>query len=779
MAFLMASKFSRTLVLPLLLIAGVSGYYRWIAEGVLDNVSFSQVVRDREGEILRITLSGDEKYRLWTPLKDISSNYVEATLLMEDRYFYYHPGVNPVSLARSLTAYLYNKEIPPGASTITMQLARLRYGLKTRTAAGKIQQIFYALDLELRHSKKEILEAYLNLVPFGGPVEGVQAASVILFEKSAERLSASEALLFAIIPQNPNERRIDTQKGLELNAKMTKAFMRLKSLWLEQHPEDHIHLQDVVLKTIARGLKQLPFEAPHFTQLVSRASRATDIKTTLDLKVQKQIENKLAQYLQAHKKWGVFNASVLLTDSESGEVLSYIGSADFFNDQILGQNDGVQARRSPGSTLKPFVYALALQEGLIHPGSLLKDLPVQYAIYEPENFDEQYLGPLFATEALNLSRNVPAVFLSSRLKETTLYDFLRSAEIFYPRDSEYYGLSMVLGGTEVTVWELSQLYSALARYGLWKRNTWEFHQKSKEHRILSEESSFMALDMLKEARRPHETFQRSWTAQSTPIAWKTGTSHGFRDAWTAGVIGSYTLVVWFGNFDNTANHAFIGKDLAAPLFFQIADLLQNPNGAQPQWTRSSGLNLKKVETCASSGHLPGPYCKHKTAQWYQPGVSPIERCSVHRPVVVDTVTKKRVCGSSGESTTLEIYEFWSQDILKLYESAGIFRKSPPAFDSSCEAEASSGLAPEITSPAKDVVILKSQSSGEHLKNVSLSAVIDGDSSFVHWYLDNQFLRRTKGSETFTIVPPEGSHTITVVDEQGRTDSREIQVRSVQ
>lgn len=779
MEFRKLSKYYKPAVLALCLFGGVLVYYRWFSEGVLDTVSFSQVVRDRDGKILHISLSGDEKYRLWVPLKDISSNYIEATLLMEDKYFFYHPGVNPASLFRSITAFATQKEVPPGASTITMQLARLRYGLKTRTVAGKLQQIFYAFDLELRHSKNEILEAYFNLVPFGGPIEGVQAASTILFEKPSRTLSASEALLLAIIPQDPSHRRIDSNRGLSLSPRMTAAFERLKSGWIKAHPRDTIHLQDVVLKTVARGLKDLPFEAPHFTQFVARSSNAPDITTSLNLPLQKQIELKLKSYVEAKKYLDIKNAAILLTDSESGEVLSYVGSAEFFNDAILGQNDGLQARRSPGSTLKPFVYALALQQGILHPGTLLKDLPIHYAVYEPENFDNKYLGPLFATEALNLSRNVPAVFLNSRLEHPTLYEFLRSADIFFPKSEQHYGLSIVLGGTELSPWELSQLYSTLARHGIYKKNTWLLNQNLEERRLLTAESAFMTLDMLVKARKPHETFDLNWMAQQKPVAWKTGTSHGFRDAWTAGVVGPYTLVVWLGNFDNTPNHSFIGRDLAAPLFFQVADLLQSSGASKPQWLLPTGLNIKKVEMCAVSGDLPGPHCKHKIATWYHPGVSPIDHCRVHRSVVIDKLTQKRLCGNGGENATLEVYEFWSNDVRQLYESAGIYRKAPPPFASTCEVSADAGIAPTITSPRKDVVILKSQSADDHLKSVSLSAVIDGDSSQVHWYLDNRFLKRTKSNEVFTIVPPDGEHTVTAVDEQGRTDSREIQVRSVQ
>lgn len=755
-------------------------YYRWVRPKVLDGISFSQVITDRDGKILRISLSGDEKYRLWVPIEKISPNYIEATLLMEDKYFYYHLGVNPVAFIKSVSSYIRQSDIAPGASTITMQLARLRYGLRTKTIWGKLQQIIYALDIELRHSKKEILEAYLNLAPFGGPIEGVESASVLLFDKHAEQISSSEALLLAIIPQNPTHRRIDNGRGLELSAKMTAAYERLKNTWLSHHPKDTVRLNDVVLKTIARGLKELPFEAPHFTQMILSQSSEPHIQTTLRLHLQKQVEQKITQYIESKKQLGATNAAVLITDSESGDILSYVGSANFYDAIILGQNDGIHARRSPGSTLKPFVYALALQQGLIHPSSLLKDLPTQFAVYEPENFDNDFLGPVFTTEALNLSRNVPAVELNNRLNNPSLYEFLRSADIFYPQSAKYYGLSIVLGGTEVSPMELSELYSSLARHGLWKKNRWRLKADDLEElRILSEESAFMTLDMLVKARKPHETFNLNWTLSQKRIAWKTGTSHGFRDAWTAGVVGPYTVVVWFGNFDNAANPVFVGKDLAAPLFFQIADLLPVEQHQSPKWLSPVGLNLKKVEVCSVSGDLPSAYCKHKKTTWYHPGISPIAHCHVHRPVVVSKRTNKRMCGSYSSDSKLEIYEFWTNDIRKMFETAGIFRKDPPPYQDDCNANSQLGQAPLITSPAKNVVVMKSASVQNHLNTISLNAVVDGDSSYMHWYLDNVFLRKTKSNENFTFVPPQGEHILTVVDEQGRTDTREIKVQSVQ
>lgn len=773
---------------------------------VLDGVSFSQQIRDRNGVLLRISLSGDEKYRVWTDIKTLPKTYLQSVLLMEDQYFYFHPGINPVSLFKSVVASLTSQKNLPGASTITMQLARLRYGLKTKTISGKLIQIIYALDLEFRHTKDEILEAYVNLIPFGGPIEGVHGASLILYGKEPKDLSTAESLLLATIPQNPNQRRLDSST-LELNSEMIMAFERLKLKWIKRFPVEDLALKHIDLRSIRKGLSELPFLAPHFTEFVRSKSEDINVVTTLDIKLQKRIEVLLQHYLKSKKHLGVHNAAVMVSNSKSGEILSYIGSGGFFNSEIFGQNDGLQARRSPGSTLKPFVYALALQQGLIHPGTLLKDLPIQYALYEPENFDQNFLGPVTATQALIQSRNIPAVELSFKLSKPDFYEFLQTADIYFPKSPEYYGLSLVLGGAELTPWKISELYSMLARHGTWSELKWHLDQKEKSKKLLEPEAAFMTLDMLASGPKPNQDVSSKWMLSNLPVAWKTGTSHGFRDAWTSGLIGPYTIVVWFGNFDNSMNHAFVGKDLAAPFFFHVADLLKslkfNENNERhendvvhenvedlfkdPEWLYTEALKVKQIQVCAVSGHVPGAHCEHRKSVWYYPGVSPISRCDVHRPIVIDVSTHKRSCPGDLEgdfkNTVLEVYEFWPNDIKKLFQSAGIHRKEPPGFSSECvedqSFETASGVGPKIISPQRNVVFLKSQSLKEHLNTISLNAVVDGDSSYMHWYLDKKFIKKTKSDETFVIEPPLGHHKITVVDEHGRTDTQDITVQTVQ
>ncbi|MEO1574530.1 MAG: transglycosylase domain-containing protein, partial [Pseudomonadota bacterium] len=361
---------------------------------------YSTAVLDRDGALLRLHLARDERYRLRTPLEDMSSHVVQATLLYEDRHFARHPGVNPVALTRAAWQTYVGGDRPVGASTITMQVARLRFGLRTRTVTGKLAQIARALQLEWHYSKDEILEAYLNLAPYGGNVEGIGAAARVYFDKPASELSLREALALAVVPQNPVARHPERAASNALNA----ARARLAARWREQHGMTTEQAAQVRLPLTVRASTALPFRAPHESQRARFRPASPQVRLTLDGRVQRLARGVVSRYLERASHRGLGNAAVLVVDHLSMDVLAAVGSADFFNDNIQGQVDGTRAKRSPGSTLKPLLYAAALDDGLIHPMSLMKDTPVRYAAYAPENFDRGFMGPITATDALNLSR---------------------------------------------------------------------------------------------------------------------------------------------------------------------------------------------------------------------------------------------------------------------------------------------------------------------------------------------------------------------------------------
>ncbi|MDR2105210.1 MAG: transglycosylase domain-containing protein, partial [Deferribacteraceae bacterium] len=369
---------------------------------ILKEIPLSTAVYDRNGKLLRLSLAEDEIFRLWTPLQEISPQLIKATLLYEDRLFYYHPGVNAASIVRGFVSSYILKTRPIGGSTITMQLVRRLYAIRSNTIGGKLKQILYALALEARYSKDDILEAYLNTAPYGHNIEGVGSASLVYFNKRSAELAAFESLILAVIPQNPVKRLPTSEQGL---IELKKARDILFKHWLEKNPEDAWLIPNLKLPIDIKPIKALPFNSPHLVNSILNEHKG-EVYTTVDSEVAEAIQNVIKEYTADSYNLGIYNASAILVDASTMEVLAVVGSADFFNKEIEGEVDGTRALRSPGSALKPFIYALAIDQGLIHPKTLLKDGKVRYGLYSPENSDRTFKGPISAAQALVASRNI-------------------------------------------------------------------------------------------------------------------------------------------------------------------------------------------------------------------------------------------------------------------------------------------------------------------------------------------------------------------------------------
>src|ERR1051325_11300505 len=371
----------------------------------------------------------------------------------------------------------------------------------------------------------------------------------------------------------------------------------------------------------------LPFRAPHVVDAVlADAGDASEVHTTLDRGLQALLERQIRRYVAAAARLGVHNAAAMLVDSRTMEVKALVGSADFFDKDIAGQVNGTTAKRSPGSTLKPFIYALGLDQGVLHPMTVLKDAPSAFGAYSPENFDGRFVGPLTAKEALIRSRNVPAVYVAAQLSQPDLYGLLELAGVSGLRSREYYGLALVLGGGSLTMEELVSLYGALANRGMVRPVRYRADQPASAGvRLFSAEASYVTLDMLKDNPRPGDV--SAATPGPLPVYWKTGTSYGFRDAWTIGMFGPYILAVWVGNFDGSGNPAFVGV--------QVADAVevQEPSLAEPVQTFPAGLAT--VDVCAASGDLPNADCPRTVPTWFIPGKSPIRVSTLHQALLID------------------------------------------------------------------------------------------------------------------------------------------------
>ncbi|MDI9818825.1 MULTISPECIES: penicillin-binding protein 1C [unclassified Legionella] len=737
---------------------------------LLSGISFSTAVYDENAHLLRLTLSDDEKYRLFTPLSQISPQLISATLLQEDQYFYKHYGVNPLAIVKAGWQTYVKKSRRIGASTITMQVARIRYRINSKTLSGKIWQIIYALQLEMHYSKKQILEAYLNFAPYGSNIEGVGAASLTYFNKQAGKINLPEALLLSVIPQNPAKR-------IPGNDDLKKIRSRLFVRWLKEHPEDKNKEAAINLPLQMRTSRDLPFAAPHLVNSVleEQSSKSRNITTTIDIRLQDVLSRVTRNYIARKRDRGVNNAAVLLVDTRDMSVKSLIGSAHFFNQEIEGQINGTEAKRSPGSTLKPFIYGLAFDQGLIHPGTVLKDVPHRFGSYNPENFDYDFMGPVKAKDALILSRNIPAIDLANQLTEPNLYQLLEKAQISHLKPESYYGLALALGGAELSMQELTTLYAMLVNGGMWHplrlRKDAPFEEG---RRLLSPEASFLVLDCLKHTSRPDIDFLDRGV-QPFYVAWKTGTSSGYRDAWSIGSFGPYVLAVWIGNFNNKANRAFVGKDIAAPLFFELIGAIKQAKGALPVITPpSESLNLRQVEVCKSSGMLPTRYCQDREMTWFIPGKSPIKSDTIYREIAINKNTGLRTCHFDN-NTRFEVYEFWTTDLLGIFKKAGIQRRVPPPYEKGCTAIGNGALTPQITSPQSELSYIIPVDAPQKTR-IPLMAVADADVTTLYWFINDSFLAKTPPDRPLLWTAKSGKFIVRVVDDHGLSDAREINIR---
>lgn len=734
----------------------------WAALGLIppplliNRSNASCAVTDRDGKLLRLSLTSDGKYRLWVPLDAMPVALTQATLDYEDHWFHVHPGVNPLALARAAWSSFVARDRWIGASTLTMQLARQRFRLKTHTLPGKLRQIGYAFWLERHFSKNELLEAYLNIAPYGANIEGAGAAAWIYFHKPLAGLSADEARALVLIPQNPRQRT-------PLNPTGKQAL---------QHAWHVVYGDDPGFDRLGfRPREDLPLRAPHFAERVCQRG-GESLASTLDPTVQALTEELLDSFVRLHQPLGIANAAVMVVHAPTMEVLGYVGSADYLDARIQGFVNGLKARRSPGSTLKPFIYALAIDQGLITPDTLLKDMPLRVGEYQPENFEGDYFGPLSATEALVRSRNIPAVALSAQLRQPTLYQFLQIAGLKLPKEETFYGLTLAMGGAEVSMEELITLYGLLANGGEYrglreKSSLAPLLQRGETHAskpLLSPQAVFLVRRMLEANPPPQRSFGLRPFSQKLPVAWKTGTSSGLKDAWAVGLMGDLLAGVWVGNFDGAPNRQLVGRDLAGPLLFGILEAISQErpvDRARP----APPPGLQSVEICPLSGALRSPWCPHGKTGWIIPGVSPIKTCAVHRQVFINPANGLRLCRGEEGSGQPQIAEFWDSDVLELFRLAGVRRATPPPFAKPCEDLAGGDAGahpPTIVSPLAGMGY-PIRAGGN--SRIEFSGISDGGRHRLFWFVDDTYVG--EGNTVFWPGKP-GQFAVRVVDDQGQS-----------
>jgi penicillin-binding protein 1C len=667
---------------------------------------------------------------------------------------------------------------PQGGSTIAMQLARLLWGLKTRTPVGKLVQIARAVQLELLYSKRAILTAYLNYAPFGGNVVGVGAASLIYFHTSAAALTLPEALTLAMLPQDPARIDGDSANGT-ISPALLAARDRLFKRWLVRHPRDEAQSPLFALPMRRYRRANLPFEAPHLVDqiLAQRAVQGdppvSTITTTLDLDLQHVLERQVREYVAHNARNGIRNAAAILIDTRDMGVKALVGSADYFDRAIDGEVNGTLAWRSPGSTLKPFVYALGFEQGVLLPQTVLYDVPTAFGTYRPEDFDLRFMGPITAAEALNLSRNVPAVWVASKLHDPDLYHFLRSAGVPLDSADRHYGLTLALGGGEITMQELASLYAVLANGGLFQPLRFTAGGKPMApRRLLSPQATFMVMNVLRHHVPPG--YRTDAEVEPFPVYWKTGTSSGYRDAWTAGVFGPYVLIVWVGDFEDQGPTDFIGLESAAPLFFRIIGAIRAERVMSVP-VRTVPPGLRRVRICLADGELPNRWCPARGWSWFIPGTSPIRVSTLYRPVVIDNATGLPACPPyAGRRTHVQVFQFWPSDVRRLYAAAGMPLRQPPQNPRCPRSGESLGRAPRITSPLLDSAYLM------HVRRapgrIAFTAIVDADVHRLYWFVGDDYVGHARAGKALLWRPAApGRYAVRVVDDHGRSAERALRV----
>lgn len=727
-------------------------------------------IYSREGNLLGAYSSLDRFWRMPVEYEQVSPRLIETVLFMEDRWFYYHPGVNPIALASALIDNLKAGRIVRGGSTITMQIARMM-DPKPRTIKSKLIEIFRAFQLEMRYSKQELLEIYFNLAPYGGNIEGIGAACYFYFDKSPAELTYSEAAILTAIPASPNDFRPDLKPE---KCRVRRNF--ILNLMAETGRISYSQLIRYTAEELPLIRQPRPQTAPHLCQtVISRFPSRSKINTTLDTEIQASCERLAENYHNLLIDRDIHNLSIVVLDNRTGDLLAMVGSPDFYDKSHHGQVNCALAKRSPGSALKPFAYALGFEEGLITPTDLLDDIPISYAGYSPENYDEKYHGVVDVRTALTQSLNVPAVNLVARVGLSKYHDFLKAGNVL-DDEREYfsYGLPLVLGACEVSLYKLANLYATLARGGIYRPARMIVnHDDNGDTALLSRESAFLVSEILRELNRPNLNTSWEFTRDRPEIAWKTGTSYGRRDAWAIGYNPKHTVGVWAGNCSGEGSPWLVGAETAAPLMFSVFD--QITRGEEARWfEQPEGIGVRQI--CTLSGKPPGPHCKKTKSGQYIENVSDNTTCPLHDQILVDRKTGYRLsrdCTHGHDYDSL-IVELWPAR-LSAWFSLNNLLKPLPEFAPECLGTRQSDR-PVILSPEPETVFELVDHIPAEYQQIPLKASVSLDSREIHWFIDEKLYTSVKNGEKTFYRPETGRHSLVCVDDLGRSSRIEFEVR---
>ncbi len=740
----------------------------------LFNDSTSTVLLDRSGNLLGAQTAKDQQWR-FSGSDTIPDKFEKCLIQFEDRNFYSHFGISIKGIGRAIVSDVKSRKVVSGGSTLTMQLARLMRKNPRRTVLEKIIEMILATRIELRYSKKEILNFYASNAPFGNNVVGLEAASWRYFGRSSKKLSWAESATLAVLPNAP---------GLIYPGKNHQRLLEKRNRLLERLYEikllDETAYQLAVSEPLPEKPLALPQNAPHLlARLINEGFRGKTISSTIDGNEQEKITQLLQTHSELLQENKIYNGAVMITSVKTGEVLAYVGNTKSPSQEQGNDVDCIVAPRSTGSILKPFLYAKCLEDGLITPGMLIPDIPTQFGSFSPKNFSQQYDGAVPANKALSRSLNIPMVRLLNEYGfEKFHHELIGFGLTTLNMPAQHYGLSLILGGAEAKLWDLSQAYIHLAQeleYG----HVNQISLVNKQGKQLKKSPSagingstgiktdkaciYQTFEAMVDVNRPDEYGNWRIFASAQKIAWKTGTSFGFRDAWAIGITPDYVVAVWIGNADGSGRPGLTGIKAAAPLLFDIFGQLPK----YTQWFDMPREGMVWTTVCHESGHRASDLCEKTDQIWMPKNCLSTIACPYHQIVHLSKNGKERV-DSDCESVYNMKHVTWfvlPPLIEKYYKFTHPNYKVLPDFNPECLAK--------ITDKAMAILYPKPNS------KIYVPVEIDGNTgrtvfeaahrnvnTKIYWHLDNSFIGETKEVHQLALNPSLGKHKLTLVDENG-------------
>lgn len=729
----------------------------------LFHVPYSTVVTDRNGELLGARIASDGQWR-FPPRNTTPEKIKECLITFEDKHFYHHWGVNPFAIGRAFYQNVKNKRIVSGGSTLTMQTIRLARN-ESRTFREKLIEMIWATRLEFRASKEEILSMYISHAPFGGNVVGLDAAAWRYFGHSADDLSWAESAMLAVLPNAPA--MIHLSKGRK--TLLDKRNRLLKQL-LEKKTIDSSTYELAISEPLPDEPHPLPQIAPYLVSRFYQERNGEYSRSTINKGIQTQIEDLAERWSNEFRRSDIRNLAILVIDIPSNQVVAYCGNVHFDQKQGGNQVDVIQAPRSTGSILKPFLYYAMLQEGSLLPDMLLPDVPVNINGFTPQNFSMQFEGAVPASEALARSLNIPAVTMLQRYGVPKFHSFLQQIGLkTINRSSSHYGLSLILGGAEATLWDVTNAYAMMGRSLL------QLPQRScslllPTSRITESTDPFQpgavwqTFDALKEVNRPEEIDWKSIPSMQT-IAWKTGTSYGFRDAWAVGVTPRYAVGVWVGNATGEGKSGLVGAQTAGPVLFDIFNLLP----ASSWFTRPTGIFVE-AEVCRKSGHLKGRFCDETDTLLVLPAGLRTEACPYHHLVTLSADESQRIYENCANTEpTLQKSWFTLPPVWEWYYKQHHPEYKPlPPFKAGCGEDTFQPMQ-FIYPPMNARIKLPKQLDGSK-GFLTVELAHSNPNATIFWHLDETYQAQTQDFHKISLQPAAGKHSLTAVDGEGNTIS---------